>query len=870
MAEHEVACMKAAEACNLPEHLIELPHTEWSIWRWFSLRGAGLPVSEVLKLATPDCAAAADRLLSLEDEADLAWQAALFALRRERYEADGEKRTRLAKAMKHLMHGKATRVDEVTSPTAALLGDFENACARVDAASQEYRNQFQSALAGITTAVQDVVGNARFREAIIWQNRQAFQTGMDTLSAAPRGGLKRDKQLRIREMLVANYCQRYSVKNDTIGFFGPVGWARFVSNGKALSLRPGDSLLAARQVYFDGWCLDALAETFNSNKALLPWMAPRRPPTAQLEGATLYLPVRKPLLLSSDEVAVLQACDGERTAKQIAAAINENPATELRGEQDVYQVLERLQELGAVSWKVEVPWTMRVPEEWQVELNLRRVLERIGDEHLRVQSLAGVTELENARDDVARAAGHPEQLDQSLSKLESTFTRLTGAASTRAAGKMYAGRTLVYEDCRRDLEMEIGPPVLAALAPPLSLLLESARWFTYQVACEYERAFADIYSSLVQREGRPAVDFVSFANHAQPLIYGDKNSLVENIVRRMQEHWLEILSFPESERTVTRQSEALRSRVRAVFAAPHSGWQYARYHSPDVMIAAESVEAIARDDYQLVMGEFHVGTNTLGNALFVSQHPRQQEIFSALDSDLDAPRLIPVPPKYRLTSRDYTLFTSPKDYRLEIVDEPSGVPRAQALPIGSLVVVRTSDNELAVQTRDGKIRFRLIEAFADALSDKVSNSFKILPSRRYLPRVSIDRVVINRQSWSFSPAELEFAAEKDEAVRYLEARRWAQQHHIPRLVFVKTDFETKPIYVDFASPLFINVLAKLTRQTQKACLEAEHNPDDLLITLTEMYPTPDLAWLPDAVGQHYTSELRMVALDPMRVPSSVH
>src|SRR6185295_5552911 len=179
---------------------------------------------------------------------------------------------------------------------------------------------------------------------------------------------------------------------------------------------------------------------------------------------------------------------------------------------------------------------MRVPEEWQVELNLRRVLERIGDEHLRVQSLAGVIELENARDDVARAAGHPEQLNQSLSKLESTFTRLTGAASTRAAGKMYAGRTLVYEDCRRDLELEIGAPVLAALAPPLSLLLESARWFTFQIACEFERAFADIYSSLVQREGRPAVDFVSFANHAQPLIYGDKNSLVENIVRRMQEH----------------------------------------------------------------------------------------------------------------------------------------------------------------------------------------------------------------------------------------------------------------------------------------------------------------------------------------------
>lgn len=858
--------MKAAEAHGLPKHLIELPGTEWSIWRWFSLRGAGFPVAEVLKLATPDCATAADRLLSLEHEAGLAWQAALVELRRARDEADGEERARLAKAMKHLKKGRVPELSEITSSLAAVLGDFENACTRVETASEEYKRQFETALAGISATIQGFVSDPHFREAIIWQNRQVLHTGIDALLPdSPSNDLKRDKLLRKREMLVANYCQRYAVKNDTIGFFGPVGWAQFVSNGPALSLRPGDSLLAARNVYFDGWCLDALAEAFNSDRALLPWMTPRRLPSAHLEGTTLYLPMREPMLISSDEASVLHACDGERTAKQIASEINDNHLNGLSGESDVYRILERLQDLGVVSWKVEAPWTMRVPGEWHVELNLRRVLERIGDKRLRSQSLAAIAELENARDDVARAAGHPEQLDQSLSELESTFTRLTGAASTRSAGKMYAGRTLVYEDCRRNLELEIGPAILAALAPPLSLLLASARWFTYQVDCEYERAFEGIYSEL-QRSAGPAIDFVNFSNRAQPLIYGDKNSLVENVLRRMQEHWLEILSLPPGERTIAFQSETLRSRVRAVFDAPHSGWQYARYHSPDVMIAAGGVEAIARDDYQLVMGEFHVGTNTLGNALFVSQHPRPQEIFSALDNDLNVPRLIPVPPKYRLTSRDYTLFSSSRDYRLEIVDEPSGVPRAQALPIGSLVVVRSSEDGLAVQTRDGEVRLRLIEAFADALSDKVSNSFKILPARRHSPRVSIDRLVISRESWSFSPAEMEFAVEKDEAIRYLEARRWAQQYNIPRFVFVKSHFETKPVYVDFASPLLINLLAKLTRQTHKACVAAEGNPEDLLITVTEMYPTPDLVWLTDATGQRYTSELRMVALDPIHLP----
>ena len=840
-----------------PRHLIGLPGTDWAIWRWFSLRGAGFPVAEVLNLATPGCAAAADYLLSLEKEAELAWHDALVALRREMKEAEGEKRARLVKAVKRLQKGKAPLPSERTDSTTALLAGFENACARVDAASDEYKHQFETATAEVATTIQGVVSNPQFREAVIWQNRQGLNTGMDALlRPSSPGDIRRDKFWRNREMLVARYWQRYCVKNDTIGFFGPVAWARFASQGKAIKVQPGDSLLAARNVYLEGWCLDALAEAFNHDEALLPWMTPRRVPAAHLEGAMLYLPMREPLLLSSDEASVLNACDGERTAKQIVS----ETLTERRDEQEVYRTLERLRDMGAVSWRVEVPWTMRVPEEWEVELNLRRVLERIGDESLRRKSLATVDELENARNEVARAAGHPEQLNQSLNELESTFTRLTGAASTRFAGKMYAGRTLVYEDCRRDIELEIGPEIRAAFALPLSLLLASARWFTYQVSCEYERAFEDIYRALTR--GASAVDFVNFAKHAQPLIYGDKKNLVDDVLRRLQENWLEILSLPATERQVNVDSEALRSRVFTVFDAPHAGWQYARYQSPDMMIAAHSVEAIERGEYQLVLGEFHVGTNTLANTLFVSQHPHPQEIFAALASDLSMPRLVPVPPKYRLTSRDYTLMTSARDYRLEFVDEPSGVPREQALPIGSLVVVKTLDHGLVLQTREGRLRFKLIEAFADALSDKVSNSFKILPPGRHSPRVSIDRLVISRESWSFSPIEMEFAVEKNEAIRYVEARRWAQQYDLPRFVFFKSHFEMKPIYVDFDSPILVSGLAKLVRQTHEACLASERDPEHLLITLTEMYPTPDLVWLPDAAGQRYTSELRMVLLDP--------
>ena len=63
-----------------------------------------------------------------------------------------------------------------------------------------------------------------------------------------------------------------------------------------------------------------------------------------------------------------------------------------------------------------------------------------------------------------------------LTDFEEEFSRFTGVAPNRAAGQTYGGRTLIYEDCRRDLEAKIGPAVLESLAPPLSLLLRSGRW----------------------------------------------------------------------------------------------------------------------------------------------------------------------------------------------------------------------------------------------------------------------------------------------------------------------------------------------------------------------------------------------------------
>ena len=144
--------------------------------------------------------------------------------------------------------------------------------------------------------------------------------------------------------------------------------------------------------------------------------------------------------------------------------------------------------------------------------------------------------------------------------------------------------------------------------------------------------------------------------------------------------------------------------------------------------------------------------------------------------------------------------------------------------------------------------------FADAFHQQMINRFKLFEPRSHTPRITIDRLVVARESWRIPPEEFSFAFVKDDASRFLAARRWAHERGMPRYVFAKSPVETKPVYVDFASPIYINILAKIVRRTAEAGLDGK------TISLSEMLPAHDQLWLNDAAGQQYTSEFRIVAV----------
>jgi hypothetical protein len=839
-------------------HLVPLPGGDWKLWRWAGLRGAGFPAAQVRALSAEDCSRAADELLLAEGEVERTHEQALTsirdaldALRRDGQWEDAARRKPLVNALRSLTKGKAPAQVETTAEVLTAVESFTDASARREAAQAAFVERFGEDVIRLSQSLYEVARSSRFHEAVVWQNRNAFHTAilpfLRQSSEADGAGRKKHKEM------IASYLQRYCVKNDTIGFFGPVGWARFVQQGEALEARPGAGLLATRHVYFETWCMDALADKLSANKALRPWIVPRRVPYLYLNGTMLSVPrCSRPLSLPRTQAAAIQLCDGHKTAKEIVLTLTQTFPSEVKSEGDGYELLEQLRAKWLIMWKLEIP-TGLFPER-----TLRQAVERIEDEGLRAEALEDLDELERGRAAVVEAAGDAERLDRAMADMDESFTRMSGRTSTRAAGEMYAARTLVYEDCRRDLEVDIGPDILSHLGPPLSLLLAGARWYTSQTAKFYRTAFARIYDELARLQGSREVSWSTFWYHAQPLIMDEDKNAGHFLRPIFQQHWAEILSLPEGQRRVHYTVEQLRPLFREHFGTPDAGWPTACYHSPDVMIAASDAEAIRRGDYQLVLGEFHIGSNTLRTSLFVAQHPRQEDLYRAIEADWPADSLRLATPKTwpNLTSRTAPAL-NPRSNPWALFTHDSLCPpeTEKVLEISSFVVMEAG-GQLRVMARDAELSYDIIEAFADAFHTQMIDGFKMLGVMGHTPRITIDRLIVTRESWAYAPDEISFAYVKDDAERFLKARRWAHERRMPRFVFAKSPVETKPIYVDFNSPVYVDILAKVVRRT------AESDQTERPIVVSEMLPAHDQLWMADADGQRYTSEFRIVALNP--------
>ena len=757
---------------------------DWRWWRQVLVRGAGFPANGVLRLADEELARKADSLVAA-DRGSEAWRA--------------------------------------------------------------FREEFGKASIRLSIELQSIASQDDFLRAVTWQNHRLMDGTIGSFLRWDPAKDNRSKTHRRREVLIASYWQRYCVKNDTIGFFGPSGWGKFGDCART-RFAPGDRMLRSSEVFFEAWAIDRLAEAIEELPGMREWLMPRRLSFIRLDGNSLVEPAGRRVVLSPEHAGVLRWCDGTRGAHDIS----------VRASLDLPVVLEILQVLQRRRW---ISWNLELPISPRPEGDLRRFLECVGEEKARREALEWLTSLEAARDQV-RDSTSAGTLADALTSMDEVFERITGAAATRNEGRTYGGRTLAYHDSARDIDLVLGADLVAA-ARPLRFLSQAARWYCSRLGDEARDTLREVYARTVAKLGQP-VDLPTIWLVSLRALYRAMEASMRQVDEEFAKKWGAIIPVPADTREVSYRYDDLLPLVDEAFAAPGPGWAGARYFCPDVMVSATDLNALHSGDFMLVLGEAHMAINSMRSNCFVTQHPEEADLLSCVDEDFPEPRVLLVLPREnspRLTVRTHPALIRDRDIMVEVNQHTVAADRPGLVLSRDIEVVVTDGTVMA--RLPGGEEFELLDLFAEMLMSMVVDRFQLFAGLPHTPRVKIDRLVVCRESWRFNPADLDFAAEKDEAARFVRTRAWAAALGIPRHVFVKSSAEMKPVYVDFTSPIYVNALAKMVRRTH-----AEERLPDKTITIVEMLPAHDHLWLADHEGNKYTSELRFTWVDDRRLETT--
>jgi hypothetical protein len=805
----------------------ELPLSQdWSIWRFVALRSAGFPLESVDGLASPEAGSAYDEVLELETIVEREREAALARLGQLLETADEEQRKALRKLLKRVRAGNFVADD---ARELAAIEQLRAAAIKAEQAHARARTIFEEAERRCAAAVARELRSPLMFEALIWQNRAAARTFESHLG---EGASIRSADRRYTRQ-GATYIQRYTTKNDSVGFFGPVAWTEVADGRPNIAVTHGPRLTRRLTTYFEHWAIAAVASALSSDPRLLPWITARRSPSVD------------PAEFAALEAAIVERADGEHRVSDIARELGEATAS---SQADTLRAIEGLVSRGALILGIEVPlgYGGKRPE-----TALHDAIARVDDLQLRAELTAKLEPLDRARDAISTADG-TAALDRALEEADAVFSELSGVGASRAPGEQYAGRSIVYPDAVRDVDLALGAGLLAKVRPALDLVLTGYRWFAYEVAAAYRQRMDAIFDGLGSAaDARGEVAYAAYWDALRPISALEPRlalpAFVKDVATHYTERWSRVLDVDPGERERRYSTDEIASAVRAAFDAPHAGAPFCAYCAPDLMIAAESVEAINRGDYQVVVGEIHGAGTPLLNSWILLERDHPEELMAAFQAESRHRHVRFVVPSGAPLARLFPKHT-PGALFVEHDSARANAPRSDVVGTGELRI-RREGNALVVHRPSTRETWDAVHFHESILQNAILRSFKgIVRAGAHFPRITFDDLVVAREQWEFATEDIAFAKVVDGSERFLSARRFRAQHGLPRQCFAKFAEERKPYYVDFDSPVLIEVFAATARKCSQ-------------VTVSEMLPSPSQCWLMDRDGRRYTCELRTMMRD---------
>ena len=459
------------------------------------------------------------------------------------------------------------------------------------------------------------------------------------------------------------------------------------------------------------------------------------------------------------------------------------------------------------------------------ERELRDQIERLDDAEVRARGLGALDRLLAARDRAAAAKG--AELPAALADVDHTFADITGHRAAPGEGDAMGGRTPVYLDCMRALEVRMGPGLTDELGRALPALLESSRWHCHRVFELGQERLAAVIGDARPKPLAPLLGAI-FAT------LGGLRGELSGQQRELQRRWAGL------ERAGL--DDGIGMRAAEVFASEGRAWPMGVFHSPDVQIGARDAAAVQAGDFTAVIGDFHPGANPLGQGTFANRHPDRPAFLANYAADVGSPQVILLPPRdssVPMTARMMPAITRPGDVHVTVSPQVRMPAAYRTVSVGELIVAGDDITDRAGSLHIAPADLFFLPIFAAALK-----SFEPFARAEHLPRLTVGRTVLRRETWWAPVPELPEAE---------HIAGWARSHGWPRRVFVLAPGERRPLYADLESPVLMHQLGRVLRRA------AEAEPAGA-VRVTEMLPGPEDCWLEDEHGR-YTSELRMVAVD---------
>ena len=473
---------------------------------------------------------------------------------------------------------------------------------------------------------------------------------------------------------------------------------------------------------------------------------------------------------------------------------------------------------------------IRVPLRLRPEREVRAQIERLDNPDARERAIGVLDRLEAAREVVAAASS--DDLVSALDAFDDTFWELTGERALQPDGAA-GGRTPLYLDCTRDLTMNVGSTIVQELAGSLPPFLDSARWYCGRSYARGRQIVSNVIGSAA-----PAEPLGTSLDRVTSVLMTDLPRLLRPDLEELQRRWARLLAADDV--------STLAARGAAAFADAGPAWPASVYQSPDVQIAAPSIDDIERGRFLAVVGDFHPA-NALLQGMFSERHPDPQRLQAHVHADLGSPLLYVIPRRaggVGIDARIVPSFAWPDDLHVALGADDRAPDGYRTIPREELVVDGDDCTDRARSFRAPLAHLFYIPMFLAAM-----RTFEPFPIQgAHGGRVTIGRTVLRRETWAASAGSI--------PARAVDFAAWARAQGMPRRLFCRPPGEAKPVYVDLDSTVITNSLHRMLRRV------AENEPA-APIRFTEMLPGPDECWLEHEAAR-YTSELRLVAVDLSR------